>query len=424
METETNVPHPTGAVRATGVHFWESVPKNWCFWTVVLEKTLESPLDCKGIKQVNPKGNQLWILIGRTDAEAEAPLLWPPDVKSQLTGKDPDAGEDWGQKKWATEDEVVGWHHWINGHGFEQTLEIVKGGESWCVAVMGSQSWTRLSNWTTTTTKHLLRSPQSSHTVSPSQDTQSRRMLRKTVSEVVKPAVSEGITKLIGERRQASTGDPLDHPVCNWWAGHSAVLDGDRKLGGQEHLWGAGNAASARLSWSERGQGSPGLLTVAAGPRRCSRALCSQNSLALQFSLLPFPGKGSLGGNSPSALVQSRSTRPLQESLEMGRMRKLTTGAKVCSTPIYRHHCSSTQWMLQAVLLRRAITCPYKGLITCLGPGLAVPAPALYSLGAAAPAAGLPGCCNPRSLHTWGSTEPVLCNKRHATTRSLSSMRE
>ena len=75
METEMNVPHPTGTVRATGMRFWESVPKNWCFWTVVLEKTLESPLDCKGINQVNPKGNQPWIFIGRTDAEAEADTL-------------------------------------------------------------------------------------------------------------------------------------------------------------------------------------------------------------------------------------------------------------------------------------------------------------------------------------------------------------
>ena len=85
---------------------WAS--KNWCFWTVVLEKTLESPLDCKEIKLVNPKGNQSWIFIGRTDAEA--PILWPPDVKSRLTRKDPDAGKDWGQEeKWMAEDEMVGW---------------------------------------------------------------------------------------------------------------------------------------------------------------------------------------------------------------------------------------------------------------------------------------------------------------------------
>ena len=89
------------------------VPKNWCFWTVVLEKTLESPLYCKKIKPVNPKGNQLLIFIGRTDAEAEAPILWPPDAKNWFTGKDPDAGKDWRQEgKGMTEDEMVGWHQW------------------------------------------------------------------------------------------------------------------------------------------------------------------------------------------------------------------------------------------------------------------------------------------------------------------------
>ena len=93
---------------------------NWCFWTLVLEKTLESPLDSKEIQTVHPKGNQPWIFIGRTDAETEAPILWPPDVKSWLTGKDPDAGKDWGQEeKGVTEDEMVVWHHWLNGHEFE-----------------------------------------------------------------------------------------------------------------------------------------------------------------------------------------------------------------------------------------------------------------------------------------------------------------
>ena len=97
------------------------MPKNWCFWTVVLEKTPESPLDSKEIKPVNPKGNHSWIFIGRTDIEA--PLLWPPDVKSQLIGKDPEAGKDWWQEeKGTTEDEMVGWHHWLNGHEFAQTL--------------------------------------------------------------------------------------------------------------------------------------------------------------------------------------------------------------------------------------------------------------------------------------------------------------
>ena len=92
---------------------WE--PKNWCFWIVVLEKTLESPLDCKEIKAVNPKRNQPWIFIGRTDAKAEVLILWPPDAKNQLFGKDPDAWKDWRQEeKGTTEDEMVGWHHWLN----------------------------------------------------------------------------------------------------------------------------------------------------------------------------------------------------------------------------------------------------------------------------------------------------------------------
>ena len=96
-------------------------PKNWCFWTVVFKKTLESPLDCKETQPVNPKGNQSWIFIGRTDAEAETPILWPHDMKNWFIGKDPDAGKDWRQEKGITEDEMVGWHHQLNGHEFEQT---------------------------------------------------------------------------------------------------------------------------------------------------------------------------------------------------------------------------------------------------------------------------------------------------------------
>ena len=99
------------------------VPKNSCIWIMVPEKTLESPLDSKEIKPVNPKGNQPSIFIAQTDAETESPLLWPPDVKSWLIGKDPDAGKNWGQEgKGVTEDEMVGWHQWLNGHGFEHTL--------------------------------------------------------------------------------------------------------------------------------------------------------------------------------------------------------------------------------------------------------------------------------------------------------------
>ena len=97
--------------------------KNWCFQTAVLEKTLESPLDSKEIKPINPKGNQPWIFVGRVDAEAEAPTLWSSDVNSWLTGKVPDAGKDWRQEeKGTTEDEMVGWYHQLNGHEFEQAL--------------------------------------------------------------------------------------------------------------------------------------------------------------------------------------------------------------------------------------------------------------------------------------------------------------
>ena len=102
-------------------HKEDWVVKNWCFWTVVLEKTLESPLDCKEIKPVNPKENQPWIFIGRTDAEAEAPIAWPPDGKNRLTGKDPDAGKDRRQEeKGTTENEMVGQHDPLIGHEFEQ----------------------------------------------------------------------------------------------------------------------------------------------------------------------------------------------------------------------------------------------------------------------------------------------------------------
>ena len=112
----------------TRIWMWEVdyieswAPKNWCFWTVVLEKTLESPLDCEEIKPLNPKGNESWIFIGRTDAETETPILWPPDAKNWLIWKDPVAGNDGRQEeKGMTEEEIVGWHHWVNGHEFEQT---------------------------------------------------------------------------------------------------------------------------------------------------------------------------------------------------------------------------------------------------------------------------------------------------------------
>ena len=104
------------------------MPKNWCFWTVVMEKIIESPLDCKEIKPVNPKGNQSWIFIRRSDAEAEAPIFWPPDVKSWLIRKDSDAGKDWRQEEKGTiEDEMAEWYHWFNGPEFEQILGVGDG---------------------------------------------------------------------------------------------------------------------------------------------------------------------------------------------------------------------------------------------------------------------------------------------------------
>ena len=103
-------------------------PKNWCFWAVVLEKTLESPLDCKEIQTVHPKADQSRVFIGRTDVEAETPILWLPVVKNWLIWKDPDAGRDWGQEeKGTTEDERAGWCHWLNGHGFGWTPEVGDG---------------------------------------------------------------------------------------------------------------------------------------------------------------------------------------------------------------------------------------------------------------------------------------------------------
>ena len=131
---------------------WESdceeswAPKNWCFWTVLLEKTLESPLDCKEIQPVHSEGDQPWVFFGRNDAKAETPVLWPPHAKSWLIVKDSDAERDWGQKeKGRTEDEMAGWHHWLDGHESEWTPRVGdgQGGLACC------NSWGRKESGTT-----------------------------------------------------------------------------------------------------------------------------------------------------------------------------------------------------------------------------------------------------------------------------------
>ena len=127
-------------------------PKNGSFWTVVLEKILESPLDCEEIQLIHPEGNQSWIFIGRTDAEAETPIFWPPDVTKWLIGKDPDAGKDWRpKKKGMKEDQMVGCHHWLNGYEFEQALVVDdEQGSLRCCSLWGHKELdqTEQLNWT------------------------------------------------------------------------------------------------------------------------------------------------------------------------------------------------------------------------------------------------------------------------------------
>ena len=124
--------------------------KNWCFWTVVLEKTLESPLDCKEIQPVHSEGDQSWVFIGRTNSEAETPILWPAHAKSWLIGKDPDAGRDWGQEeKGTTEDKMTWWYHRLDGHEFEWTPGVGDGQGGLPSVIHGvTKSWTWLSYWT------------------------------------------------------------------------------------------------------------------------------------------------------------------------------------------------------------------------------------------------------------------------------------
>ena len=152
------LPSQSHSFSSSQVWMWELdykeswVLKNWCFWTLVLKKTLESPLDCREIQPVHPKGNQTWTFIGRTDAEAETPILWLPDGKNWLIRKDPDAGEDWRQEeKGMTKDEMAGWHHQRNGHEFEWASGVGDGqGSLACFSPWGCNEldMTEWLNWT------------------------------------------------------------------------------------------------------------------------------------------------------------------------------------------------------------------------------------------------------------------------------------
>ena len=191
------------------------VPKNWCFWTVVLEKTLESPLDCKEIQSVHPKGDQSWEFIGRTDAEAEMPILWPPHGKSWLIGKDPDAERNWGQEeKGTTEDEMAGWHHWLHGHEFEYSGSWWWTGRPGVMQIMGSQrvghDWATELNWKWLSMHRGAGFPEASHYV------QLQEQRASLVAQKIKnvPAVWETpVLSLGGE-------DPLEKEMAT----HSSIL--------------------------------------------------------------------------------------------------------------------------------------------------------------------------------------------------------
>ena len=146
------------------VGLWRKLSaEDWWFWTVVLEKTLESPLDCKEIQPVHSEGDQSWVFFGKNDAKAETPVLWPPDGKNWLIGKDPDAGKDWGQEeKGVTQDEMVGWHHQIHGHKFEQALRNVDGqGSLACCSLWGHKEsdMTEWLNWKYWKKKQMSKKP-------------------------------------------------------------------------------------------------------------------------------------------------------------------------------------------------------------------------------------------------------------------------
>ena len=159
LPTKVRLGFSSGHVWMWELDYKESwAPKNWRFWTVVLEKSLESPLDCKEIQPVHPKGEQSWVFIGRTDVEAETPILWPPHAKSWLIGRDPDAGRDWGQEETGmTEDEMSGWHHRLDGHEFEWTPGVGDGHgglaccDSWGCKESDTTEWL---NWTESISTH------------------------------------------------------------------------------------------------------------------------------------------------------------------------------------------------------------------------------------------------------------------------------
>ena len=191
-------------------------PKNGCFWTVVLEKTLESPLGCKEIQSVHSKGDRSWDFFGRNDAEAETPVLWPPHAKSWLIGKDPDAGRDWGQEeKGMAEDEMVGWHHQLKGHGFEWTLGVGDGQEglvcrSPCCHRVGHDWATEPTDWLIRTVPLTLHfssgSSEEPHPLEPRPHPTSFRLWRRTRSPCSEFLTQSGFTGRADRTIRSHTG--------------------------------------------------------------------------------------------------------------------------------------------------------------------------------------------------------------------------